>query len=160
MTWHNSTRFALGPRLLADRHYSRQKIGTPQFVKPGRCLVLYDPDAPALWVSTWPYPEYTHHKWPGAWECALFRNEGRELSSRLIRTALAATRAHWGDPPDAGVITWIDPAAIKNTLPGYCFRRAGFKRIGTTDKGYLVLRLAPHRVPPAAPAIGQQLRLE
>lgn len=24
---------------IADRHYNRQKIGSPQFVPPGRCVV-------------------------------------------------------------------------------------------------------------------------
>ena len=32
---------------LADRHYNRQKIGSPQFAPPGRCLVLKDLDPKA-----------------------------------------------------------------------------------------------------------------
>lgn len=41
MIWSLSDRFDPRARGLADRHYNRQKPGTPQFVPPGRCLVLY-----------------------------------------------------------------------------------------------------------------------
>lgn len=58
---------------LADRHYSRRKPGSPQFVKPGRCLVLITPDEDALWVTSWPFAEYVRHAWAGAWEPVLFR---------------------------------------------------------------------------------------
>ncbi len=37
--WHLSDRADPAARVIADRHYSRQKPGTPQFVPPGRCLV-------------------------------------------------------------------------------------------------------------------------
>jgi len=40
-------------RPLADRHYNRQKIGAPQFVPPGRCVVLLTEQATALWVTSW-----------------------------------------------------------------------------------------------------------
>jgi hypothetical protein len=36
-------------RALADRTYSRRKAGAPQFVPPGRCLVLLASHADALW---------------------------------------------------------------------------------------------------------------
>jgi hypothetical protein len=59
---------------MADRHYNRQKPGTPQFVPPGRCLVLLAPEA--LWVSSWPFAAYVRHTWPGAWINSCFRREG------------------------------------------------------------------------------------
>jgi hypothetical protein len=40
MIWRLSHRADPFARLIADRHYNRQKIGTPQFVPPGRCMVL------------------------------------------------------------------------------------------------------------------------
>lgn len=84
---------------LADRHYNRQKIGSPQFVPPGRCLVLLTEEADALWVTSWPFEEYTKHAWAGAWVNSLFRSEASELSSEMIREAVAVTRWHFGDPP-------------------------------------------------------------
>ena len=42
MNWRLSHRADPEARVLADRHYNRQKPGTPQFVPPGRCLVLVD----------------------------------------------------------------------------------------------------------------------
>ncbi len=39
MIWHISHRADPFARDIADRHYNRQKIGSPQFVPPGRCLV-------------------------------------------------------------------------------------------------------------------------
>ncbi len=38
-------------RMLADRHYSRQKIGSKQFCRRGHNLVLRAPNAYAVWVA-------------------------------------------------------------------------------------------------------------
>ncbi len=38
--WRLSNRADRDCLPLADRHYNRQKIGSPQFVPPGRCCVL------------------------------------------------------------------------------------------------------------------------
>src|SRR6266496_775871 len=51
---------------LADRHYNRQKVGSAQFVPPGRCLVLLTEAADALWVTSYPLAEYVQHAWAGA----------------------------------------------------------------------------------------------
>lgn len=56
--WRRSDRADPAALILADRHYSRQKPGTPQFVQPGRCLVLVTEDRTALWVTSWPFAEY------------------------------------------------------------------------------------------------------
>jgi hypothetical protein len=61
---------------IADRHYNRQKPGTPQFVPPGRCLVLVSADGLSVWVTSWPLPQYVKHRWPGAWVNSTFRREG------------------------------------------------------------------------------------
>jgi hypothetical protein len=91
MQWQTSHRFDKRALPLANRHYSRQKPESPQFVKPGACVVMLSLDRTALWVSSFPKPEYCDHQWKGAWECAMFRNEGKELSSRLIKDAVAVT---------------------------------------------------------------------
>jgi hypothetical protein len=158
--WAMSHRFDPVSAAIADRHYSRQKPGTPQFVAPGRCLVLRVPDAPVLWVTSWPYPEYTHHEWSGAWTCALFRNEApdRFLSSDLITAAVAATRAHWGDPPAEGFVTFVDPSKLRPKRdPGRCFRRAGFHPVGLTiRRSFLALHLGADAMPDPVPALGAQ----
>ena len=98
--WALSNRFDREALPMADRHYNRRKIGSPQFVPPGRCVVLRQPQA--LWVTSWPFAQYVRHAWPGAWVNSLFRNEGAGLSSELIREAIAATRANWPNIPALG----------------------------------------------------------
>ena len=151
--WRISWRADPAGALLADRHYSRRTVGAPQFVAPGRSLVLIRPDA--LWVTSWPYEAYTTHQWPGAWVCSAFRNEGPILSSELITGAVAATLWRFGTPPDIGMVTFVDETKIRRKRdPGRCFRRAGFEPVGRTkDRDLLVLQLDPARMPtPLAPA--------
>ena len=78
MIWHLSHRSDPRARKLADRHYSRQSPGAVGFVPPGRCFVLYC-DAPAYWVTSWPFAEYVKHDWAGAWICSAFRREGGQI---------------------------------------------------------------------------------
>jgi len=127
MLWCLSNRCDILALPLADRHYNRQKIGSPQFVPPGRCIVLLTPQADALWVSSWPLKEFTKHAWSGAWINTLFRNESDILSSILIQGAVAITRGIWGDPPRLGMVTFIDKTKVKKKRDwGRCYRRAGF----------------------------------
>lgn len=153
MRWHLSHRFDPRALALADRHYSRQKPGTPQFVRPGRCLVLLTECQRALWVSSWQLPEYDHCAWPGAWNCTLFRNEGAGLSSELITEAEQATRAFWGAPPSRGFITFIDAEKTRRKRdPGRCYRRAGWRQIGITKSGLIALQHRADEIPePARP---------
>lgn len=144
--WHLSHRFDVRALPLADRHYNRRKVGSPQFVPPGRCLVLLTEDAKALWVTSWPKGEYVRHAWPGAWVNSLFRNEDPKtnLSSELIREALAATCAFFGIPPRQGLITFVDPEKTRHKRdPGRCYLRAGFKVVGETAGGLVALQIAP-----------------
>ena len=132
--WELADRFSPHVRPLADRHYNRQKIGSPQFVPPGRCIVLSTAEADAFWVTSWPFAEYVKHAWPGAWVCSAFRNESPHLSSELIREAVAATRSRW-EPPilEYPIVTFINTKKVRHKRdPGRCFLRAGFVRIGWT----------------------------
>jgi hypothetical protein len=150
MHWHLSHRADPAARPLADRHYTRQRPGHPQFVPPGRCLVLLTAGRSALWVTSWPFAEYVRHAWPGAWVCSCFRNESTVLSSLLIREAVAATRSVW-PVPDLGMITFVEAGKVRSKKdPGYCFLKAGFVPDGTTKGGLLAFRLAPEDMPPAA----------
>ena len=143
---------------LADRHYSRKTRGAPQFVPPGRSLVLLTPEADALWVSSWPKPEYAAY--PDAWICTLFRNESAHLSSELIQQAVAATLWKYGPAPAQGMITFIDTRKIRHKRdPGRCYRKAGFEVAGTTKSGHLILRLSPECMPAASIPNNAQLSL-
>lgn len=139
MTWmmtHKGDKRAVA---LADRHYTRQKPGTPQFCRPGRNVVLLSRDERALWV-TWSGIRDDGYN---AWECTIFRNEGHYLSSHLIVLALGITRHLWGDPPRDGVLTYVG-----KHLRGGCFYAAGFQRIGQSKDGKPLLQLLPERMPP------------
>jgi hypothetical protein len=159
MRWRLSWRADPAARAIADRHYNRQKVGAAQFVPPGRCVVLLSVCGRALWVSAWPFAQYVQHAWAGAWMNSLFRNEGAGLSSELIVEAEAATRAIWGDPPPLGFVTFVDAGEVRSTNPGYCYRMAGWKRIGSTKAGLLAWGRPAGEAPAAAPPLGYQARL-
>jgi hypothetical protein len=153
MHWMITNRADVVAAALADKHYSRQTIGARQFTPPGRVLVLVLPDWSAVWATSWPDAQYVHREYPDAWICTLFRNESTIQSSILIREAVAATRWKYGQPPESGMITMIDAAKVACPIPGYCYRRAKFKHVGETkERGLLILRLTPARMPaPEAP---------
>lgn len=142
-------------RAIADRHYNRQRPGSTQFVPPGRCLVLRT--ASAFWVTSWPMAEYVQHAWAGAWMCTAFRNEGADLASRLIRDAVAATRARWPEVPALGMVTFVDRDRVRPKRdPGYCFLAAGFRPCGMTGSGLLAFQLLPSEMPDADAAHPEQ----
>lgn len=157
--WHRSDRADPRALPLADRHYNRRAVGAPQFVPPGRCVVLLTADADAVWVTSWPFAEYTKHAWAGAWVNSLFRNESAHLSSELIREAVAATRQvfagppHFAEPPPEGMVTFVDADQVRRKRdPGRCYVRAGFVRVGFTQGGLVALHLATSAMPaPLAP---------
>jgi hypothetical protein len=155
MMWRVGHRADHEGRLLADRHYNRQKVGSKQFVPPGRCLVLVATDATAVWVTSWPFAEYVRHAWAGAWVNSLFRNEGDTLSSDLIRDAVAATRWYWPDAPDLGMITFVDAGKVRRKRdPGRTYRKAGFRHVGFTKAGLYAFQMLPHEMPEAKPPVG------
>lgn len=161
MRWCTSYRADPLAARLADRHYSRQSAGASQFVAPGHCVVLRTACGRAVWVTLSQRAEYVDHDWPNAWNNSLFRNEGAGLSSELIREAVAATLAVWPCPAPQGLITFIDPAKVRRKRdPGRCYLRAGFRQVGATKGGLLVLQLAPKDMPPPEPAIGSQRHIE
>jgi hypothetical protein len=173
--WHLSHR--ADPRALpiADRHYNRQKVGSPQFVPPGRCVVLLTETANAFWVSSWPFAQYVRHAWAGAWVCSAFRREdGAPRASELIREAIAATRCFW-EPPSItcpycarviSMVSFVDPEHVR-TKPkwawGRCYQKAGWQLCsGQTKGGLYALHLDVALVPEPVTPIGyrEQLALE
>lgn len=159
MNWQLSYRADPQAVIIADRHYNRQKIGSPQFVPPGRCIVLRANGA--VWVTSWPYAEYVRHAWAGAWVNSIFRNERPDLhlSSNLIREAIAATLSIW-TAPDLGMITFIDTEKVRHKRDyGRCYRKAGFIEVGHTAGGLIALQLLPSHMPKAESPIGTQYQL-
>ena len=155
-----SHKFDAAGATIADRHYNRRAVGSPQFVPPGRSVVLVSVCGRAAWITSWPFAEYVRHAWPGAWINSLFRNEGAGLSSELIREAIAATLAIWPEAPTLGMVTFVDASKVRRKRdPGRCYLRAGFKRVGETKGGLLAFQMLPGEMPSPVPAIGSQSRL-
>lgn len=151
-TWQLSYRADEAALPIADRHYNRQKVGSPQFVPPGRCLCLLTTDRSAVWVTSWPKAEYVKHAWAGAWVNSLFRKEAIGRASALIREAIAITCAVW-TPPALGLVTFVDPNKVPGVrrhgemLYGYCYLMAGFEHVGFTERGLWVWQLLPNAMP-------------
>lgn len=165
MRWHLSDRADPRAASIADRHYSRQKIGTPQFVPPGRCLVLLTEKADALWITSFPFAQFVRHAWAGAWVCSCFRNESMQLSSELIVEVVAATRWYglhmdsWNcaTPPEPGFITFVNTSKVKSTNPGCCYKKAGWHHVGETKGGLVALQLLPNEMPEPIMPIGARV---
>lgn len=114
----------------------------------------------AYWVTSWPFAEWVKHEWAGAWICSAFRNEGADLSSRMIREAVAATRAFFGEPPPLGMVTFVNPKHVRDKAdPGHCFIIAGFRPCGFTRGGLPALQMLPAKMPSAQPPTDLQMEL-
>jgi hypothetical protein len=159
MKWCMSHRADPAAARLADRHYNRQKPGTPQFAPTGSCVVFLTDCGRAFWITSWPLHEWVRHAWGGAWMCTAFRSEGAGRASELIREAVAATRAHYGEPPELGMVTFINRDCVKPTIVhgkpvwGWTYRKAGFRECGETKGGLLALQLLPADMPPPERAL-------
>lgn len=134
--WVLSTRGNPIGRSIADKHYNRQRPGSPQFVPPGRCMVLVTDTEDAVWVTSYPYAEYVKHAWAGAMVNSLFRNEGKYRSSDLIREATELSTEYWGEFPDLGIVTFVDATKVRpKRNPGYCYLKADWSHVGFTKSG-------------------------
>ncbi len=141
MHWLKTDKGDQDVRLLADAHYSRRKPGSKQFCRNGQNLVFIAKDGMAAWITFRPTPgKAIRADKLDAWECALFRNVGPALSSSLIREAVLLTCSLWGELPPDGLITYVKPEAVLSKLPGYCFKRAGWRRVGYAADGKPMLR--------------------
>lgn len=120
-------------------------------------MVLRTLEGDAAWVTSWPLAEYVQHEWAGAWINSLFRNESEHLSSELIREAVAATLVVWPEPPELGVVTFVDASKVRHKRdPGRCYRKAGFSLVGKTRGGLLTWQLLPDQMPEPQPALFTQ----
>ena len=136
MTWRISHKYDVAGAALADRHYSRRKIGAPQFCPPGQTLVLVTPDGDAVFAWWRPHPASGLKAMNGldGWTCTIFRNESARRSSELILEAEAILRERHDCGPD-GLITYVDTKKVRSSNPGFCFQRAGWSKTGWAKKG-------------------------
>lgn len=140
--WQRTNKADPAVARLADRHYSRETIGSRQFHPPGQSVVLYVPGpewpfvAGAAWVWWRPYPGKAtrYDGYDGWYQCSLFRNESSYLSSDLIRAAIPWVNEAWG-LPQFGYDTYVWPAKLRSTNPGYCYLRAGWQKDGWSKDG-------------------------
>jgi hypothetical protein len=143
--WQRVTKFDPRSAALADRHYSRRKVGSPQFMPPGQTVILLALDEAAVFGWWRPHPASGLRAMNGldGWTCTIFRNEGAERSSDLIVAAEAALRAVVdGCGPD-GFITYVWDRKVRSVNPGYCFKRAGYVARGRSADGRKTLLVKP-----------------
>ena len=119
-------------REMADRHYSRKSVGRPLFIGPGRKIVLRNPEG--TWVFAWRKSDLREDGQTG-WECTIFRNESKLLSSEII---LACEKYVSGR-----MFTYINAKKVRSCNPGCCFKKAGWKYDGKSKGG--LVRLAKER---------------
>lgn len=164
-------------RILADKHYSRQSVGHPQFCAPGNNIVLIIPigaTAGALWVSHRPDPSANLNKFRADgfeyWHNGLFRNETNIRSSELILKAIAITKYFWGDMlPLHGFHSFVDDRKVRGvpvrgkTIHGFSFMKAGFvlSPIRTKNRNLLRWIFSKRKIEslPAAAPLYEQLEL-
>ncbi|MBS0258359.1 MAG: hypothetical protein JSR13_11675 [Proteobacteria bacterium] len=122
-------------RAIFDRHYSRYLYADGRkpkiFVGPGEKLVLLTADARALCV----WRKFRSADGQDGVNCAVFRNEGDERASELLRAAMALAWRRW---PGERLFTYIDTYAVPpkmvrgNPMWGYSFKKAGWRFAGVT----------------------------
>lgn len=141
--WTRTQKFDPLAAALADRHYSRRKVGSPQFMPPGQTIILLTEYADAVFGWWRPHPDSGIKAMNGldGWTCTIFRNEGFVLSSDLILDAeLAIAEAGHGCGP-SGFITYVWDKKVSSINPGACFKRAGWQRAGkSADKKKTLLQ--------------------
>ena len=115
--------------ILADRHYSRQSVGSPQFMPPGKTIVLRNSEGTVVFGWLWQDKRDDGQR---GFNCSIFRNESNRQSSSIIREAEELARMFWGDNR---MFTYVDASNIrpqphkfrKPRVPGRCFLKAGWK---------------------------------
>lgn len=153
MTWEKITKFDPRGAALADRHYSRRKIGSPQWMPPGETLNLISESGKALFGWWRPHPKSGLRAMNGldGWTCTIFRNEGNTMSSLLILAAeVALVNLGRGCGPD-GMLTYVWDSKVTSSNPGYCFKQAGWKVKGRSADKRKTLLWKPYDLAGVAP---------
>lgn len=113
-------------RTIFERHYSRRvykdgRAKSKQFIGPGRKKPLLMADG----LSLFAFRQHISDDGQTGVNVAIFRREGGDLASVLIKQAIAHARERWW--PNERYYTYIDPKKVKPTMfrgyPvwGWCF---------------------------------------
>jgi hypothetical protein len=137
--WHGSKDGDKNGLALYNRHYSAYtyKDGRERklFCGPGEKMILLTEENDALFV----WRKFIDRSGQKGINCAVFRNEGKILSSKLIIEAVKIAKKKW---PNERLYTYVNARKIRSTNPGYCFLVAGWKKCGITKNGLLILEMA------------------
>jgi hypothetical protein len=126
-----SHKFDKAGAALADGHYSRRTIGSPQFMPPGETIVLVGEDKLSVFGWWRPDPRSGLQSMNGldGWTCSIFRNTSRTLSSAIIlecEKALVVAKKQAPECGPDGMLSYVWDAKISSPNPGYCFKMAGW----------------------------------
>jgi hypothetical protein len=145
--WRRVGKFHRGACKIADRHYSRRKPGSSQFMPPGQTVVLLSECGNAVFGWWRPHPDsgIVPANKLNAWTCTIFRNEGTTKSSVLI---LAAEKflLELDIRPDPDIYaTYVWDRKVASANPGYCFKCAGYTVSGRSADNKKTLLTKPFR---------------
>lgn len=147
--WARVTKFDPVAAYLADGHYSRRTIGSPQFMPPGQTLCLLTRDQRAVFGWWRPHPDSGIAAMNGldGWTCTIFRNIGSHRSSELILDAELALYSLGVTCGPSGLITYVYDRKVRTARQsgraavGWCFRKAGYAPTGrSADKKKTLLQ--------------------
>jgi hypothetical protein len=149
--WERVTKFDPRACALADRHYSRRKPGSGQFMPPGQTVVLLGDKAVWGWWRPHPHSGIRSMNGLDGWTCTIFRNEGPGLSSALV----LAAEAFLTDCGPDGLLTYVWDAKVASSNPGCCFKKAGYRRVGRSADGRKTLLQKPFAAALSEPEAGK-----
>lgn len=138
ITWIQVSDHNAALRRLVDRHYSRKTPGASKYIGPGEYMALITSEGKAGFIWRKTKFELRMDGQDGI-ECTLFRNEAPDLylSSNLILEAERLAILKW--PGAKRFFTYVNPAKIRSTYPGFTFIMAGYKRVGKNKSGKLII---------------------
>ncbi len=125
---------------LADRHYSRRTVGARQFLYSGRKIVIRDAAGDVLFGWLFPDEDKRMDGQTG-YNCAIFRNESPRRSSEIILECEAIAADKWGP---GRMYTYVNPSKISSSNPGYCFKRAGWSNVRSSDGSIHMSKTGQH----------------
>lgn len=132
-----TTKFDGEMAIFYDGHYSRQKVGSNQFMPPGETVVLRNTQGTILFG--WVKQQYRDDGEEGI-NCSVFRNQSQRRSSDVILEAEQWAVKRWGV---SRFFTYVNPSEIISVNPGYCFKKAGWHFVRKLPDGKHLLAKNP-----------------